>query len=237
METTNFIGELVGTFMLILLGGGVNANTSLSKTYGNSSGWIVTATGWGFAVAMAVFVAQKFGSDGAHLNPAVTIGLAVHAGDFTNAGSFILAQFIGAFLGATTVWLMYFPHWAATEDQGTKLGVFCTGPAIKNTPANIVSEVIGTFALIVGVMAIYAEASSGLKPFLVGVLVWSIGLSLGGTTGYAINPARDLGPRIAHAVWPIAGKGGNNWGYAWIPVVGPILGSIIAGFFMLAFGL
>ncbi len=237
METTTFIGELVGTFMLILLGEGVNANTSLTKTYGNSSGWIVTATGWGFAVAMGVFVAQKFGSDAAHLNPAVTIALAVHSGDFQNVLSFISAQFIGAFLGATAVWLMYLPHWAATEDQGTKLGVFCTSPAIKNTTGNIISEIIGTFALIVGVVAIYAEASSGLKPFLVGVLVWSIGLSLGGTTGYAINPARDLAPRIAHAVLPIAGKGGNNWSYAWVPVVAPIIGCVIAAYFLLAFGI
>ncbi|MGR3811521.1 MIP/aquaporin family protein [Jiulongibacter sp. NS-SX5] len=237
METTNFIGELIGTFMLILLGAGVNANTTLNKTYGQNSGWIVTATGWGFAVAMAVFVAQKFGSEGAHLNPAVTVALAVHSGDFTNAGSFILAQFIGAFLGATTVWLMYLPHWAATEDQGAKLGIFCTGPAIKHTLGNMLSEIIGTFALIVGVMAIYAEATSGLKPFLVGVLVWSIGLSLGGTTGYAINPARDLGPRLAHAILPIAGKGGNNWSYAWLPVVAPLIGAVLGGLFMLLFGL
>ncbi len=237
METTTFIGELVGTFMLILFGLGVNANTSLTKTYGNNSGWIVTSTGWGFAVALGVFVAQKFGSDGAHLNPAVTVGLAVHDGEYANVASFILAQFIGAFLGASTVWLMYLPHWKETADQGTKLGVFSTSPAIPHTLGNMLSEIIGTFALIVGVVSIYADASSGLKPLLVGVLVWGIGLSLGGTTGYAINPARDLGPRIAHAVLPIAGKGGNNWSYAWIPVVGPIMGSIVAAYFLCIFGL
>lgn len=237
METTNFIGELVGTFMLILFGGGVNANTSLNKTYGNNSGWIVTATGWGFAVALGVFVAQKFGSQGAHLNPAVTIGLAVHAGEYANVASFIVAQFIGAFLGACMVWLMYLPHWKETEDQGAKLGIFCTGPAVPHTLGNVLSEVIGTFVLIIGVMSIYADADSGLKPFLVGVLVWGIGLSLGGTTGYAINPARDLGPRIAHAILPIAGKGGNNWSYAWIPVVGPIIGCVIAAYFLCAFGI
>jgi glycerol uptake facilitator protein len=237
METTNFIGELIGTFMLILFGGGVNANTSLTKTYGNNSGWIVTATGWGFGVALAVFVAQKFGSSGAHLNPAVTIGLAVHDGEFANVGSFILAQFIGAFLGAVMVWLMYLPHWKETEDKGTKLGIFCTSPAVPHTFGNILSEVIGTFVLIIGVMSIYGDADSGLKPVLVGILVWGIGLSLGGTTGYAINPARDLGPRIAHAVLPIAGKGGNNWSYAWIPVVGPIIGCIIAALFLRSFGI
>jgi glycerol uptake facilitator protein len=236
METTTFIGELVGTFMLILFGVGVNANTSLTKTYGNNSGWLVTSTGWGFAVALGVFVAQKFGSDGAHLNPAVTIGLAVHDGEYSNVASFILAQFIGAFLGATTVWLMYLPHWKETADQGTKLGVFSTSPAVPHTLGNMLSEIIGTFALIVGVVSIYADASSGLKPLLVGVLVWGIGLSLGGTTGYAINPARDLGPRIAHAVLPIAGKGGNNWSYAWIPVAGPIIGSIVAAYFLCIFG-
>lgn len=237
METTTFTGELVGTFMLILLGCGVNANTSLSKTYGNNSGWIVTATGWAFAVTMGVFVAQKFGSEAAHINPAVTIGLAVQSGNFTNAGSFILAQMIGAILGATGVWLMYLPHWEATKDQGNKLGVFSTGPAIKNTPANFISEFIGTFTLIVGVISIYGEASSGLKPFLVGVLVWGIGLSLGGTTGYAINPARDLGPRIAHQILPIAGKGSGNWSYAWLPVVAPLAGAAVAGVFLHFFGL
>jgi glycerol uptake facilitator protein len=236
METTNFIGELIGTFMLILFGAGVNANTSLSKTYGNNSGWIVTATGWGFAVALGVFVAQKFGSDGAHLNPAVTIAVAVYDGEFSNVLPFIVAQFIGAFLGAAMVWLMYLPHWKETVNPGTKLGVFSTSPAVPNTLGNMLSEIIGTFALIVGVMSIYADASSGLKPLLVGVLVWGIGLSLGGTTGYAINPARDLGPRIAHAVLPIAGKGGNNWSYAWIPVLGPIVGAVVAAYFLLAFG-
>ncbi len=236
MYASTFWGEFVGTMILILLGIGVNANTSLNKTYGNSSGWIVTTTGWAFAVMVGVFVSQKFGSEGAHLNPAVTIAVAVYSGDFSNVASFILAQMGGAILGATLVWLMYLPHWAATQDQGIKLGVFGTGPAISNTPANLASEIIGTFGFIVGVLAIYAEAGSGLKPFLVGGLVWGIGLSLGGSTGYAINPARDLGPRIAHAILPIAGKGGNNWTYAWIPVVGPLLGAALAAWFYLIFG-
>ena len=237
METTNFTGELVGTFMLILLGCGVNANTSLTKTYGNSSGWIVTATGWAFAVTMGVFVAQKFGSEAAHINPAVTVALAVQSGDYSQVPAFILAQMIGAILGAPAVWFMYFPHWASTADTSTKLGVFSTGPAIKHTPANFVSEFIGTFALIVGVISIYGQADSGLKPYLVGVLVWGIGLSLGGATGYAINPARDLGPRIAHQILPIEGKGDSNWGYAWLPVVAPVCGAIVAAVFLRLFGL
>lgn len=228
METTNFIGELMGTFVLILLGCGVNANTSLTKTYGQNSGWIVTTTGWGFAVMMGVFVAQKFGSEAAHINPAVTIAFATIEGDFSQVFSFILAQMIGAILGATTVWLMYLPHWQETKDPGSILGVFSTSPAIKHNSSNFVSEIIGTFMLIVGVASIYGEASSGLKPFLVGALVWSVGLSLGGATGYAINPARDLGPRIAHQILPIKGKGQSNWAYAWLPVIAPVCGALIA---------
>ncbi len=236
MESTTFWGEFIGTMILILFGGGVNANTSLKQTYGNNSGWIVTATGWAFAVMIGIFVSQKFGSEAAHLNPAVTIGLATYSGDFSNVFTYIAAQMGGAIVGATLVWLMYLPHWAATEDEGTKLGVFSTGPAITNTPANLISEIIGTFALIVGVMAIYGDADSGLKPFLVGALVWGIGLSLGGTTGYAINPARDLGPRIAHQLLPIAGKGGSNWAYAWIPIAGPIVGCVLAAWLYQLFG-
>ncbi len=229
MQTSTFLGELVGTMVLILLGNGVVANVVLNKTKGNSSGWIVITTGWAFAVCMGVFVAQKFGSQAAHLNPAVTVAMAVSSGDFSNVGPFIGAQMIGAFLGACLVWLQYLPHWAHTPDQGAKLAAFGTDPAIRHTSSNLISEIIGTLVLIVGVNALYSEANSGLAPVLVGVLVWAIGLSLGGSTGYGINPARDLAPRLAHAVLPIAGKGGNDWGYAWIPVVGPLIGAIIGG--------
>ena len=235
MAATTFTGELIGTFILILLGVGVNAGNSLNKSYAQNGGWINIATGWGFAVTMGIFVSQKFGSEGAHLNPAVTIAVSIVNGDYSEMMSFILAQLIGAILGATTVWLMYLPHWKVTEDATTKRGVFCTSPAIKNTVANVFSEAIGTFALIVGVLCIYTEVEGGLKPLLVGILVWSIGLSLGGTTGYAINPARDLGPRIAHFILPIAGKGDSNWSYAWIPVVGPALGAVLGALLLLVF--
>lgn len=236
MQTSTFMGELIGTLILILLGDGVVANVLLKDSKGNGSGWIVITAGWAFAVTIGIFVAQKFGSQAAHLNPAVTIALAVHSGDWSDVPSFILAQLIGAIIGAKLVWLMYFPHWKGTEDKGLKLAVFCTAPAIRNNTSNLVGEIIGTAVLIIGVLAIYADAGSGLAPLLVGVLVWAIGLSLGGPTGYAINPARDLGPRIAHALLPIAGKGGSDWGYAWIPVVGPIIGAILAALFYTAFG-
>jgi len=233
-----FMGEVVGTMLLILLGDGVVANVLLSKTKGNNAGWIVITTAW----AMAVFVgAYSVASvSGAHLNPAVTIGLAV-AGKFAwgNVLPYIIAQLIGAFIGATLVWLHYFPHWAETKDQGLKLAVFSTGPAIRNMTWNLVSEIIGTFVLVFGILAIKGvtmDSSGSAVPLSMGALgiipvaflVWVIGLALGGTTGYAINPARDLGPRIAHFVLPIAGKGDSDWGYSWIPVVGPIIGAIIA---------
>jgi glycerol uptake facilitator protein len=232
------MGEVIGTMLLILLGDGVVANVLLGKTKGNNSGWIVITTAW----AMAVFVgAYSVASvSGAHLNPAVTIGLAV-AGKFAwgNVLPYIIAQFIGAFIGATLVWLHYFPHWGETKDQGLKLAVFSTGPAIRNVTWNLVSEIIGTFVLVFGILAIKGvsmDSSGSAVPLSMGALgiipvaflVWVIGLALGGTTGYAINPARDLGPRIAHFVLPIAGKGDSDWGYSWIPVVGPIVGAIIA---------
>jgi glycerol uptake facilitator protein len=228
-----FIGELLGTMVLIILGDGVVANVLLTKSKGNNAGWMVITTGWAFAVMAGVFTAQAFGSSAAHINPAVTIGFAVRDGDFSNL-SWILAQLIGAFIGAVIVWLAYLPHWAETKDQGAKLGIFSTGPAIRNTTANLITEIIGTFVLLFGVHAIFAGTiTDGLGPFLVGALVWGIGLSLGGPTGYAINPARDLGPRIAHQLLPIAGKGDSDWGYSWIPVVGPIIGGILAGLFLL----
>lgn len=231
MQTSTFMGELMGTLVLILLGDGVVANVLLKGTKGHNGGLIAITTAWAFAVAMGVFVAQKFGSEAAHLNPALTIAFAFQSGDWSNVFPFISAQMIGAFLGATIVWLFYFPHWQVTEDKALKLGVFCTAPAIRHIPSNLFGEIIGTIVLFVGVSSIYGETGSGLAPYLVGVLVWVIGLSLGGTTGYAINPARDLGPRLAHAILPIAGKGGNDWAYSWIPVAGPIIGGVIGTLF------
>lgn len=236
MTTSPFLGELIGTAVLILLGNGVVANALLNKTKGNGGGLIAITAGWAFAVTIGIFVGQKFGSAEAHLNPAVTIAMAIKNNDFSNVLPFIAAQMIGAMIGATLVWLHHLPHWGATNDQGLKLAAFSTSPAIANAPANLISEIIGTLVLLIGVIALYSEAGSGMAPYLVGVLVWAIGLSLGGTTGYAINPARDLGPRIAHAILPIAGKGGSDWGYAWVPVVGPIVAAVIAGAIMSGFG-
>lgn len=228
---TAFWGEVVGTMILILLGGGVCAGVSLKKSLSQSSGWIVITLGWGLAVAMAAYAVGSI--SGAHLNPALTIALAfTGAFPWADVPSYIVAQMIGAFLGAVLVYFHYFPHWRATDDPGTKLGVFSTGPAIPHTFSNLISEMIGTFVLVLGILAIGANKfADGLNPFIVGFLIVSIGLSLGGTTGYAINPARDLGPRIAHFLLPIPGKGSSNWGYAWIPVVGPILGGSFGGVF------
>lgn len=228
---TAFWGEVVGTAILILLGGGVCAGVSLKKSFAQNSGWIVITMGWGLAVAMAAYAVGSI--SGAHLNPALTLALAFK-GDFPweNVPSYILGQMIGAFIGATLVYLHYLPHWKETEDAGTKLGVFATGPAVPNVFANLLSEIIGTFFLVVAILAIGANKfTEGLNPFIVGFLIVSIGLSLGGTTGYAINPARDLGPRLAHFFLPIPGKGSSNWQYAWIPVVGPILGGSFGGLF------
>lgn len=228
-----FLGELLGTMMLVLFGDGVVANVVLSKTKGQNSGWIVITSGWAFAVVVGVFTAIAFGSPGAHLNPAVTVFFATVSGDWSNAGTLIAGQFAGAFIGAVLVYLAYLLHWKETENPALKLATFCTAPAVRSTGPNLVTEIIGTFALVVGVAAIFSKGVSptgpvaALGPYLVGVLVWGIGLSLGGPTGYAINPARDLGPRIAHAVLPIPGKGDSDWGYSWIPVVGPIVGAVL----------
>jgi glycerol uptake facilitator protein len=234
-----YIGEFIGTMILIILGDGVVAGVLLRNSKAENSGWIVITFGWGMAVAVAVYCVGQF--SGAHINPAVTIGLAASGQfEFALVPGYIVAQFLGAFVGGVIVWLAYLAHWEETEDEGLKLGVFCTAPAIYNTPANVITEIIGTFVLVFGVSGIVANAgavggdaaaviASGLNPLIVGLLVLGIGLSLGGPTGYAINPARDLGPRIAHAVLPIAGKGGNDWGYSWIPVVGPIIGGILGG--------
>ena len=224
-----FTAELAGTMLLVLLGDGVVAGVLLSKSKAEKSGWIVITTGWGLAVAMAVYAVGRI--SGAHINPAVTLGLAA-AGKlaWADVPAYLGGQMIGAFLGAVLVYLAYLAHWSVTEDQGLKLAVFSTAPAIRSAPANVLTEIIGTFVLVFGVLALGANKASndtGLTPLLVGFLVWAIGLSLGGPTGYAINPARDLVPRIAHAVLPIPGKGGSDWGYAWVPVLGPIIGGVI----------
>ena len=224
-----FTAELVGTMLLVLLGDGAVAGVVLSKSKAEKSGWIVIATGWGLAVALAVYAVGRI--SGAHINPAVTLGLAATGRlAWALVPQYLGGQIAGAFLGAVLVWLAYLPHWDATEDRATKLGVFCTAPAIRSAPANLLAEIIGTFVLVFGVLALGANKppnDSGLTPLLVGFLVWSIGISLGGPTGYAINPARDLVPRIAHAILPIPHKGGSDWGYSWIPIVGPIMGGII----------
>ncbi|WP_064093418.1 MIP/aquaporin family protein [Rossellomorea aquimaris] len=226
-----FLGEVIGTAMLIIFGAGVCANVNLKKSFAYNSGWIVITFGWGLGVAMSVYAVGQF--SGAHLNPAVTLGLAFN-GDFpwSNVPQYILAQMIGAAIGATIIYLHFLPHWHATKDPGVKLGVFATGPAIPHYFSNLLSEIIGTFVLVVGLLSIGANTfTDGLNPFIVGFLIIAIGISLGGTTGYAINPARDLGPRIAHFFLPIPGKGPSNWGYSWIPVLGPVLGGSFGGVF------
>jgi glycerol uptake facilitator protein len=230
------LAEFIGTTLLLLLGCGVNANVSLKGTYGNSSGWIVIAFGWAMAVFVGVFVAAE--ASGAHLNPAVTLALVV-AGKFDVAlmPGYVLAQVVGGITGATLAWLQYRPHYAVEEDQATILGTFATGPAIKDTPSNFMSEVLATCAFVVAVLFLTAPnlgtpdgKLGSLDALPVAFVVLAIGLSLGGTTGYAINPARDLGPRIAHAILPIPGKGGSNWRYAWVPIAGPLLGAGLAAF-------
>ncbi len=225
----NFLAELIGTAILIILGDGVVGGVLLARSKAQNAGWIVITAGWGFAVAIAVYAVGSF--SGAHINPAVTIGFAANGTiEWGEVPVYLAGQFVGAFIGAVVVYLHYLPHWRETEDPGLKLAVFSTGPAIRNTGSNLISEIIGTFVLVFGVLAIVANAApgdSGLTPFLIGILVFAIGLSLGGPTGYAINPARDLGPRIAHAVLPIAGKGSSDWEYSWIPVVGPIVGGVL----------
>jgi len=238
------LAEFIGTMILIILGDGVVAGVLLKNSKAENSGWIVITFGWAMAVAIAVYCVGRI--SGAHINPAVTIGLAA-TGQFSWADvpGYIIAQLLGAFVGAIIVWLAYLPHWGPTEDAGLKLGVFSTAPAYRATGPNIITEIIGTAILLIGVLGIGANQASvggqlgtalgtGLNPLLVGLLVLGIGLSLGGPTGYGINPARDLGPRIAHAVLPIAGKGSSDWEYSWIPVVAPIIGGIVgAGLWVL----
>jgi len=227
---TVFLAELLGTALLILLGNGVVAGVVLRGTKSENSGWIVITIGWALAVMFAVYAVGRI--SGAHLNPAVSLALAA-TGQWSDLFTintlplYLVGQMLGAILGAALVYLHYLPHWARTEDPGAKLAVFCTAPAIRHTSGNFISEFIGTFVLMFGLSALGANRfAEGLNPLVVGALVLAIGLSLGGTTGYAINPARDLGPRIAHALLPIPGKGGSDWGYAWIPVIAPILGGI-----------
>jgi len=213
--TSPFLGEFLGTMILILLGNGVVAGVLLKKSKAENSGWIVIAAGWAFAVMAGVFTSIACGSSDAHLNPAVTLGFAVRAGNFSKVGPYLAAQMLGAIVGALLVWIFYLPHWRETPDEGAKLACFCTAPAIRAGAANLVSEIIATFVLVFVVGAIFSRsvAASGpgaLGPYLVGSLVWGVGLSLGGTTGYAINPARDLGPRVMHAILPIAGKGAGS---------------------------
>ena len=229
------LGEFLGTAILILLGDGVVAGVLLKGSKGENAGWLAITAGWAFAVVAGVFTALAAGSPDAHLNPAVTLGFAVLTGDFSKVAGYTIAQLAGAFVGAVVVWLHYGPHWSRTADPDFKLGTFCTIPAIRHPAANLASEVIATFVLMLVVAAIFSgrvAASgpvAGLGPYLVGSMVWGIGLSLGGTTGYAINPARDLGPRLAHAVLPIPGKRDSDWRYAPIPVIGPIAGAALAG--------
>jgi glycerol uptake facilitator protein len=228
-----YLAEFIGTTLLILFGDGVVANVLLGKSKGQGGGWIVIATGWGLAVAMAVYAVGTI--SGAHLNPAVTIGLAA-VGKFApdKVAGYIAAQIAGAMFGAVLVWLAYLPHWKETPDTGSKLAVFCTGPAIRSAPSNLICEIIGAAILVFGALAIPSSANlsgpgwaTGFGPLIVGLLVFAIGLSLGGPTGYAINPARDFGPRLAHALLPIAGKGKSDWCYAWIPILGPIVGGFL----------
>jgi glycerol uptake facilitator protein len=231
---TPFTAEFLGTLLLILLGDGVVANVLLARSKGNNAGWIVVTAGWAFAVTVGVYTANA--ASGAHLNPAVTVALAA-IGKFpwANVPSYVAAQCLGAMAGAVLVWLAYLPHWKVTADPAAKLGIFCTGPAIRDPKANFLTEFIGTCVLVLGVMALQSPKNlvpgsgfdTGFGPCLVGLLVWAIGVSLGGPTGYAINPARDFGPRLAHAFLPIAGKGDSDWSYAWVPIAGPLLGGIV----------
>jgi glycerol uptake facilitator protein len=228
-----FVAEMVGTAILILLGDGVVAGVLLNKSKAQNSGWIVITFGWGLAVAVAVYAIGQF--TGAHLNPAVTLGFAAIGEDSGGIGwgdvpQYLGGEFVGAFIGAVLVWIAYYLHWSETEDPGLKLAVFSTGPAIRNPAMNLITEIIGTFVLVFGVIGIVQAQAEFLTPLLVGLLVVGIGISLGGPTGYAINPARDLSPRIAHAILPIPGKGDSDWGYSWIPVIGPIIGGVLGAF-------
>ena len=247
--TENLLGEFIGTAVLLVFGCGVCANTTLEKSKGQNSGWVNIAIGWGFAVTLGVFTATTLGAPQGDLNPAVTFGKTL-AGIYTFQQFIMTAivQVLGGILGATIVWLAYLPHWAETKDPAAKLGVFSTAPAIRNIPCAFIAEFIATFFLMFIIWMIFSPAfdythtagvktlANGYGPYIVGVLIWALGLSLGGPTGYAMNPARDLGPRIAHAILPIAGKGSSDWGYAWVPVVAPLCGAGAAYIVAVALG-
>ncbi|MBF7114013.1 MIP/aquaporin family protein [Pediococcus pentosaceus] len=221
------LGEFIGTFVLVLLGDGVVAGVSLRKSKAEGSGWIAITLGWGLAVTLGVY-ASSFLSP-AHLNPAVSVGMAI-AGKFpwSSVIPYSIAQILGGLVGGIVVWIHYYPHWKETKDKDAILGTFATEPAIRNYSMNFISEVVGTAVLIFGLLAFTrGQFTQGLNPIAVGVLITAIGLSLGGTTGYAINPARDLGPRLAHAMLPIANKGGSDWAYSWVPILGPVAGAIL----------
>jgi len=231
-------GEFVGTAVLVLLGDGVLASVVLRKSKAEGAGWLAISTGWAFAIVFGVFAAIACGSPDPALNPAVTLGVAIETGDFSKLLPFLAAQMLGAMVGAFLVWLNFLPHWRRTEDPGAKLVCFSTMPAIPNFGANLLSEAIGSFMLVLGVAAISSKEvaisgpAAGLGPYLAGVVVWGIVLSLGGTTGCAINPARDLGPRIVHSLLPLGKKVGSGWGYAIVPVLGPLIGAGLAGLFV-----
>lgn len=226
MTAEKFFGEVIGTAILILLGDGVVAGVLLTKSKAQNSGWIVITMGWGLAVAMAVYAVG--GISGAHINPAVTLGVFLTNSKFgvDQLLGYWAGQFVGAFIGAVLVWLHYLPHWGITEDVNLKRAVFSTAPAVRNYPLNFLTEFIGTFFLVFAVFAIGGPAAP-IAPLAIGFLIVAIGLSLGGPTGYAINPARDLGPRIAHFILPIAGKGDSDWAYSWVPVAGPLVGGAL----------
>jgi glycerol uptake facilitator len=227
-------GEFMGTLVLVLIGNGTVANVVLKKTLGSAAGWLTIVFGFGLGVVAGVFVAIACGSSDAHINPAVTLAFAISSGDFSKFLPYLIAQVLGGLVGGTLVWIHFMPHWKETPDPGSKLACFSTGPAIKNTVANIISEIIGTFLLVLTIASIVKTSPApGLVPFLVGAMVWAIGSGLGGTTGFAINPARDLGPRIAHAILPIPGKGGSDFGYGLsVPVLGGLIGGALAGLFI-----
>jgi glycerol uptake facilitator len=227
---------LLGTLVLVLLGDGVVASVVLKKSKAEGAGWMVIATGWCFAVMAGVFTAIACGSNDAHLNPAVTLGFAIITGNYSKLVPYLAAQMLGAFLGAVLVWIHFLPHWKETPDAPVKLAVFCTAPGIRNVFSNLASEIIATFVLVFVAASIFSKAvasntglTGGLGGYLIGALVWGIGLSLGGTTGYAINPARDFAPRVAHAILPIANKGSSDWAYSPIPIFGPLIGGALAG--------
>lgn len=235
------LGEFFGTMIMVLLGNGVVAGVLLSKTKSHAAGWISITAGWALAVFSGVAVSQALGDTDAHLNPAFTLASVLSTGNAWRMGIYIPAQIAGAFFGAALVWMHYMPHWAVTDDADLKFGCFATTPAISNPVWNFFSETLATFVLVLVATALFSKRvapgglAPGLGPVLISSLVWGVGLSLGGTTGYAINPARDLGPRLAHAVLPIAGKRSSNWAYAWVPIIGPLAGGALAAAFVRCF--